>query len=186
MLDQILQWDQTLFFAINHSHFTWFDAFMPYYRHKVFWVPLYVFIIAFFIWNFPKNGLWIVFFALLTVGLSDTVSSQWIKKTVKRLRPCNDLEIQDQVTLRIRCGGGYSFTSSHATNHAAVAFFIFFLFKNHRRFWRWMVVFWAVTVGVAQIYVGVHYPLDVLTGLLIGTVIGWLLAGLFHRWLRLE
>ncbi len=186
MLEQILQWDQYLFFYINQTHLTWVDFLIPYYRHKVFWAPLYIFILAFWIWNFPRNGLWIIFFTILTVGISDHVSSEWIKKTVKRLRPCNDLEIQDQVTLRVRCGGGYSFTSSHASNHASVAFFIYFLFRKERRLWRILLLVWAVSVGLAQIYVGVHYPLDIIGGFILGSFIGWLVAITYHRFLRLE
>jgi len=186
MFEQILHWDQMLFFLINHSHLDWIDAFVPYFRHRIFWAPLYLFIIAFFIWNFPKNGLWMILFALLTVGVSDTVSSQWIKKSVKRSRPCNDIQIREDVTLRIRCGGGYSFTSSHATNHSALAFFIFFLFQHERKRWRYFLVLWAVAIGFAQVYVGVHYPIDVLVGLVLGTSIGWTLAKVYKRVLHLE
>ena len=127
-----------------------------------------------------------VLFALLTVGISDTVSSQWIKKNVKRLRPCNDAQISNEVVLRIRCGGGYSFTSSHATNHAAIAMFLFFIFGSERRLWRYLLVFWAISIGIAQIYVGVHYPLDVGVGLTIGALIGWMVSFSFHRLFNLE
>ena len=127
MLEQLLSWDQALFYAINNSHLPWLDGLMPYYRHKLFWVPLYIFIITFIIWNFPKNGLWILLFTILTIGISDTLSSKLIKKSVKRERPCNDMNVQGQVHLRVRCGGGYSFTSSHATNHAAIACFLYFI-----------------------------------------------------------
>ncbi|MCB0689150.1 MAG: phosphatase PAP2 family protein [Saprospiraceae bacterium] len=187
MLEHLLQWDEKLFFFINHANLHWIDHWVPYFRHKIFWAPLYIFILSFFIWNYPRNGLIIILFAVLTVGLSDTISSRWIKKNVERLRPCNDDHLKDEVTLRIRCGGGYSFTSSHATNHAALAFFIFFLFCNHgRRRWRYLLVLWAIAVGLAQIYVGVHYPLDVLGGILVGTAVGWLSAWTFRRYFSLE
>lgn len=186
MLDQLIHLDQELFFLINQSHLYWFDSIMPYFRHKIFWAPLYIFIITFLIWNFPRNGLLMILFVVLTIGVSDTVSSQWIKKTVQRSRPCNDAVIKDQVKLRIRCGGGYSFTSSHATNHAALAFFIFFLFKRGRRRWRYLLVLWAVAVGMSQIYVGVHYPLDVLGGFLLGTSIGAFMAFLYRRFFSME
>ncbi|MBK8506372.1 MAG: phosphatase PAP2 family protein [Saprospiraceae bacterium] len=173
-----------LFF--NQSHIGWLDAFMPYFRNKILWSPLYIFIIAFLIWNFPKNGLWMVLFALLTIGVSDTVSSQWIKKNVKRPRPCSDALIGHEVVLRIKCGGGYSFTSSHATNHAAIALFLFFTFGHERRLWRYLLVVWAITIGIAQIYVGVHYPLDVGAGLIIGSLIGWMMSLTFQRLFKLE
>lgn len=186
MWNQLLHLDQELFFTINQSHLYWLDSIMPYFRHKIFWAPLYIFIVTFLIWNFPRNGLLIILFTVLTVGLSDTASSQWVKKTVQRSRPCNDELIRDQVVLRIRCGGGYSFTSSHATNHAALAFFLFFLFRDESRVWRYLLLFWAFTVGMAQIYVGVHYPLDVLGGLILGGTIGTVLAYLYLRFFKLE
>jgi undecaprenyl-diphosphatase len=186
MLDQIIHWDQNLFFLINQSHLGWLDTFLPYFRSKIFWSPLYIYIVAFLIWNFPKNGLWIVLFALLTVGVSDTVSSKWIKKNVQRPRPCNDALIAHEVVLRIKCGGGYSFTSSHATNHAAIALFLFFTFMHERGLWRYLLVLWAISIGMAQIYVGVHYPLDVGAGLIIGSLIGWAMSFSYHRIFKLE
>lgn len=186
MLEHLLTWDEALFYTINNSHLPWIDQLMPYYRHKLFWAPLYIFFISFLIWNFPKNGLWILLFTILAVGVSDTISSKLIKKTVKRERPCNNLRVSEKVILRIRCGGGYSFTSSHATNHAALASFLYFIFQGVKKKWRALLLVWAVSIGVAQIYVGVHYPLDVVVGLLIGTGIGWLMAFTFQRFIKLE
>ncbi len=155
---------------------SWLDSFLPYYRHKLFWAPLYVFLLSFIIINFPKNNYQIIGFILLTLAISDSLSSHLIKKTVKRPRPCNEIRIMNQVVNRVRCGGGYSFTSSHATNHSALAFFIFFLFKRYASRWRLSFVIWAVSIGVAQIYVGVHYPVDVIVGLSLGALIGFLVS----------
>ncbi len=154
---------------------------MPYYRHKLFWAPLYIFLIAALMYNFPKYGLWMVLFAVITVGTSDTVSSKWIKHSVKRLRPCNDPVVKVRTFERVRCGGGYSFTSSHATNHGALAFFFFFLFQGFPKWWRWLGVGWAISIGIAQIFVGVHYPIDVLVGLTLGSLIGLIWAKVYQR-----
>ena len=186
MLDQLLQWDQILFYSINGSNLPFIDELMPYYRHKLFWAPLYLFLVSFIVWNFPKNGLWMLLFAVLTVGISDTVSSKFIKKSVKRVRPCNDSSVNQNVHLRVRCGGGYSFTSSHATNHAAIAFYIYFLFRQLKKKWMWLLPLWAITIGLAQIYVGVHYPLDVLAGLGVGTAIGMIMAFILRSRYQLE
>ncbi len=182
----IIDWDQSLFFWINGIENPYLDFFLPVYRHKLFWVPLYLFIVAFLLWNFSKNGLWAVLFAVLTIGVSDTVSSKFIKKSVQRVRPCNDMAISRQVTARIRCGGGYSFTSSHATNHAALAFFLVYLLQGIRHWWGRLLIAWALTIGISQIYVGVHYPSDVLAGWMIGGLIGWLMAKIFHSRLDLS
>jgi len=181
MLEQLLSWDQHIFFAINGYHSSFLDAVAPFYRHKVVWAPLYIFIIAATIWNFPKNGIWLVIFMLLTVGLSDMMSSTLIKKSVKRLRPCNDTEINVDVIQRVSCGGGYSFTSSHATNHTTIASFIFFAFTMVPRRWRLLLFFWAISISIMQVYVGVHYPLDILCGTLLGFGIGYLAAIVCNR-----
>ena len=187
MIDLLQSWDQSLFFLINGWDNAFFDAFVPLYRNKLFWAPLYVFILAFTFFNFPKNGIWMMMFMIITIIVSDTVSSKLIKNAVQRTRPCNDTEISNDVINRIRCGGGYSFTSSHATNHGALAFFMIFLFGNMlRRSWKWILVGWAVSIGVAQIYVGVHYPTDVIAGLIIGGLIGSVMAILYHRIFSLE
>ncbi len=185
-LEYLLSLDERLFLWINGFQSSWMDSFIPLYRHKLFWAPLYIFILTFLIWNFPRNGLWMILFIVLTIGFSDTISSQWIKKNVERLRPCNQPELKDEVISRIRCGGGYSFTSSHATNHAALASFLIFLLHGRKKWWGVLLALWAVTIGLSQVYVGVHYPLDILGGLFVGSLVGWLLAWLFHRRWQLE
>ncbi|MDH3649013.1 MAG: phosphatase PAP2 family protein [Saprospiraceae bacterium] len=179
MLEFFSTVDESIFFAINGLESKFLEALMPYYRHKLFWTPLYLVLMIGISKKFPINGLWIILFAVLCIGTSDTVSSKFIKKSVERLRPCNNIELRDQVKLRIRCGGGYSFTSSHATNHSALAFFIFFLLARPRRWWLWGLVVWAVSIGLAQVYVGVHYPLDVIAGFGLGGIIGALFSRIF-------
>ncbi|NND06181.1 MAG: phosphatase PAP2 family protein [Saprospiraceae bacterium] len=182
----IVEWDQWMFLSINGWENAFLDQIVPLYRHKLFWIPFYVFIVSFLVKNFPKNGLWMVLFAVITIGISDTASSQWIKKSVQRLRPCNDNTISKQVELRVRCGGGYSFTSSHATNHTALAFYLIILFQGMRKWWGWLLILWALSVGWSQIYVGVHYPLDVLAGSVLGAVIGTMLAWLYQTRFTLD
>ncbi len=181
MFEQLLIWDLHVFQWINGIDHSVLNGLMPYFRHKLFWVPLYIFLVVFLVMNFPRRGLWILLFAILSVGCSDTVSSKWIKNSVKRIRPCNDPDVMILTNARIRCGGGYSFTSSHAANHSTLAFFFFFLFSGMAPRWRWLAVGWASSIGLAQIYVGVHYPLDVVGGFLVGFLIGWLFAHLYHR-----
>lgn len=186
MIQQLLQLDQEVFIAINGISSSLLDQVIPFYRHKLFWVPLYVYIVVSLIRNFTQNGLWILLFITLGIGTSDTVSSKWIKNSVQRQRPCNDPALMDEVKLRIRCGGGYSFTSSHATNHGTLAFFLFFLLAEPRKWWSWALLIWALSIGMAQVFVGVHYPTDVLAGLVLGSVIGGMFALLYRSWFTLE
>jgi membrane-associated phospholipid phosphatase len=176
--------DQRLFFFINHTlHVGFLDDFMPYWRSMYFWVPLYVFFITYLAFNIGKNG-WILLLALvLTVGAADICSSRIIKNTVARVRPCNDIMIKDKVKLLVPCGGGYSFTSSHATNHfGAAVFLIFTFFKNNKKM-KWFLIGWAASIAFGQVYVGVHYPLDVLCGAILGSLIGFLGAFIYNKYL---
>ena len=150
-------------------------------RDAYVWIPLYIIIIVFFVWKFKWNGLIWFFWCGLTVGLSDLLSSQLIKKSIMRPRPCHIQEELVELVLRVPCGTGYSFTSSHATNHMALAVFIVlttaFLWKS----WRHIFVIWALIIGFAQIYVGVHYPADVASGFLLGGVVSFVSAWIYKK-----
>ena len=176
MID-LLQSDQYLFQLIN-SQWTnnWLDFIMPLLRNKYFCLPFYTFIISFALINFGKKGLYFLLFGVLTITIADTMSSKVIKNTIKRVRPCNDILFKDAVELRVDCGGGYSFTSSHATNHFALAMFILFTIGKRNRRIQWSLILWASSIAYAQVYVGVHYPLDVFIGSLLGIIIGTFVA----------
>lgn len=174
-LQTLQQWDSLLFQLINNGMSNpLFDAVLPYFREKWFWTPLYLFVAAFALQNFRKKGLAMVVGLAVVVGMADITSSQLVKKNVHRLRPCNDPALNESVMLRVSCGSGYSFTSSHAANHFAVAIFLTGLFGGLARWVRPVALCWATVVSFSQVYVGVHYPGDVFFGALLGTAIAWL------------
>jgi len=181
MLDQLISIDQEAFLSINQGlSNVFFDWLMPILRNKYTWAPLYLFIIIFCIKNYGKPGILIVLFTLITFGISDYTSSSVIKKSVQRVRPCNDIAFKDAVNIRVRCGGGYSFTSSHATNHFAIALFLIMVFYRRWKPILWLGITWAALISFAQVYVGVHYPLDVMAGALLGSLIGYLVGAVFR------
>lgn len=170
----LLELDQSLFALINGE---WtspiLDWILPVWREKLFWIPVYFFIMSFMVINFRKKGYWFIVFMMLTVGAADLVSNELVKKNVERLRPCREPSVTNERVL-VRCGSGYSFTSNHAANHFAVSMFL--IFTIGRRF-RWVVpaaLFWAASIAYGQVYVGVHYPLDVICGGILGTLIAYL------------
>ncbi|MFD2599842.1 phosphatase PAP2 family protein [Sphingobacterium corticis] len=182
MFERIIQIDQEVFLMFNQGASNpFFDWLLPILRNPFTWAPLYLFLIIFFIKHYGKMGVLIVAMTLVNFGVSDAVSSHLIKKTVKRVRPCNDEVFKQQVNLRVRASGGYSFTSSHATNHFAMAFFWIVLFRRRWKHVLWLGFLWAFMISISQVYVGVHYPLDILCGALLGTGIGILNGYLFHR-----
>lgn len=173
MLETLLELDYALFQLINQEwHTALLDAILPYWREKTTWIPLYLAVIVYAIWNYRWQGLLMVAMLLATVGLADTMSSKVIKKNVERLRPCKNPHLKSDVKLLVDCGSGYSFTSSHATNHFAIAIFLVLLWRRRHPFLRYILPFWAASIALAQVYVGVHYPLDILVGSLLGILIG--------------
>jgi undecaprenyl-diphosphatase len=121
-------------------------------------------------------------FAAGTVYLTDFVSSGIMKHAFIRLRPCNVAEYSSWIHVLV----GYrpqssSFTSSHAANHFGIAMFLFMTLKARFKKWPAFLFFWAFLISFAQVYVGVHYPLDIIAGAVIGIVIGYLSGKLFNR-----
>jgi undecaprenyl-diphosphatase len=114
---------------------------------------------------------WILLGALLLVLTSDQLSANLIKNIVQRLRPCNNPELKNQLRLLVPCGGGFSFISAHATNHFAIAFFIS-SFYNEIKWAKLLALLWAFAIAFSQVYVGVHYPFDVICGAALGLLLG--------------
>jgi membrane-associated phospholipid phosphatase len=177
------QADRWVFQLINRQ-LSWsgFDGLLPLWRTPEFWTPLYLFLLLFMLLNFRKKaGWWIVYF-IITVSLMDTVGNKLIKQTVQRLRPCNDPDMMASLILRVpNCGTGYSFISNHAANHFAMAMFAFLTIGAVAGRWRWLFFVWAFSIGWAQIYVGVHYPTDVVAGATAGLLLGGGMGYAFNK-----
>jgi len=181
-MSTLIQQDIALFFKINGQwHTTFLDWLLPLLRNQFFWSPLYLFALVFMLINFRKKGFWWIAFFLFTFAITDMLSSSVIKPWVGRLRPCADPYLTDSVRLLVGCGGPYSFTSSHATNHFGMAMFAFNTLLFIPRMWRWLFFIWAFCIAYAQIYVGVHFPLDITCGALLGCSIGACTAWAFNK-----
>lgn len=157
-----------------------FDVIIPWLREPLFWAPIYLFIIGFCLFNFGKKGYFIIVFLALAAGSADFISNTLIKKNVERLRPCRALQ-NDEVITRVHCGSGYSFTSNHAANHFTISWYLIFLLPVNRRGLKLVLGVWAFSVAFAQVYVGVHYPLDVISGGLLGICLAYFWSILFKR-----
>lgn len=182
MLEELLKIDQQLFHAINTGlSNTFFDWLMPILRDRYTWIPLYIFIIAFAIKTYKLKGLYLVLFLGAAVGLADFGSATILKPAFNRIRPCNDVEIQQTMVIRVPCGSGKSFPSTHASDHFAIAIFMLVIFYKK---WKPIIpiaIIWAAFICFAQVYVGVHYPIDVTVGMLFGSMIGFIVAKLFIK-----
>ena len=180
ILSPLLRFDHWLFDKINQEWISpAFDLVMPVVRQEEIWYPFYVFLLVFALYNFRMKGLWWTGTLIMTVIISDLISSSLIKSLIFRYRPCQDPDIMDGVRLLVNyCPPHSGFPASPASNHFAAAWFIF-ITLNQTGSWRWLLFLWALTIGYGQIYVGVHYPLDVAGGIILGTAIGLGMSSFF-------
>ena len=178
-----MQWDQLLFEKINSDWSNpFFDAVMPFLRNSIHWMPLYLFVLVFVLANFKIKGLWWFVFFLSTIALTDMTGTYVFKHEFERLRPCNDPALADHLRLLLKqCSGGYSFVSNHAANHFGMGTFFFITFRHILKNWVWLGLFWAGLIAYAQVYVGVHYPMDVFAGGLLGLAFGIAMGSFFNK-----
>ncbi len=180
--EQVLRFDHWLFSKINQDWTnSFFDFIFPYLRQAELWIPLYLFLFVLALTNFRLKGFWWGACVGMTAVISDLFSSHLMKIFFFRLRPCQNPALADQMRVLVNyCPKSSSFTSSHACNHFALAFFIF-LTLNRTAPWRWLFLLWAFLISYAQVYVGVHYPFDVLSGGVFGCGIGYLMTIFFQK-----
>ncbi|MES1198197.1 MAG: phosphatase PAP2 family protein [Chitinophagaceae bacterium] len=176
------QWDKWLFIQIN-NYWTnpFFDTVMPFIRNPLVWAPLYLFFLLFVLLNFKTKGLWWFVLVLSTVALTDLTGTYIFKHSFQRLRPCSDPDFIGHVRLLLKHCGGYSFISNHAANHFGMATFIFITLRHNFRNWAWIAILWAACIAYAQVYVGIHYPLDVFCGALLGMIFGLSMGVFFNK-----
>lgn len=181
--DTLIQWDHSLFETINSDWANpFFDRLMPFMRQSKNWIPLYVLTLLFLLYKYGWKSLWWVLFFGLTVALTDSTGTYLFKHNIERLRPCRDPEFASHVRLLLKqCAGGYGFISNHAANHFGMAAFFFITFKPVCGRWVWLAMAWAITIAFAQVYVGVHFPLDVLAGALLGLCFGLTTGYIFNK-----
>jgi membrane-associated phospholipid phosphatase len=183
LLSWFVEWDRSLFVKLN-SEWTnpLFDAVMPWLRHSAIWAPLYLFILFFVVLNFKTRSSWWILFFITTVALTDMTGTYVFKHNFERFRPCSGHDIDLYVRLLLeKCSGGYGFVSNHAANHFGMAAFFYFSFRKIIPHFAWLGFVWAGLIAYAQVYVGVHYPLDVICGALLGIFSGLFTGYIFNK-----
>ncbi len=179
MLEKVSDWDESLFLWLNQYHSEFLDPIMFTLTQTYFWIPFYIFLI-FLVWKaYGKQGWWVILGVLFSILLADQITSSVMKPFFERLRPCHEEFLNGMIHNYGKCGGMYGFASSHAANSFAIATALYFGLSFKFPSVKWLFL-WAVFFSYTRIYLGVHYPGDVIVGGFIGIISG--LAGyhLFH------
>lgn len=187
LLQQLLHTDYQILLFVNrvmiHPVLDRLTLFM---RESIFHVPLYLFLLVYVLQQFGKKGIWWLLGAFALVSFSDLISSHFIKDYFDRPRPCRDPFLVHQIRFLAKyCGANGSFTSSHAVNHFAFAAYTYFTLRKSSPWFKYLFI-WAACIAYSQVYVGVHFPSDVVVGGLLGMLFGWIAARLANQALSLH
>ena len=173
-MDFLINIDKWLFYIINGQ---WtnslFDSFFPFITLQKNWTILYVVLSLWLLWKGGKRGRIAIILLAITIIFADQFSSNLLKNVVERLRPCNDIIT---VRLLVNCGPGFSFPSSHAVNSFAAAFILSRFYSENK------YIFYTIAALIAysRVYVGVHYPFDIIAGAIIGIIIAYIIVIIYE------
>ena len=179
-MEVLLSWDKALFLWLNGLGTPSFDWFWMMMTHRASNILVYFGLWLFFGFRYSwKTAVYLLLFAGLLVLCTDQLTNLF-KVQVGRLRPCYDEEIKTLVRLvKPSCGGRYSFFSGHASNSFALAVFFGLIFEEFYRFLLPTLLFIAFLIAYSRVYIGVHFPLDIFAGAVVGSLIG---LGIFRLW----
>ncbi len=183
-MEQLIKLDKDLFSFLNNLYTPWLDQCMYYMTNTYFWIPLHVALLYLIVKVYGKRSWIIILGLILVIVATDQVTTGLMKPYFLRLRPTHDPELQDIVhTVNNYKGGLYGFASSHAANTFGVAMFLWLLLKPKYP-WVVFLFLWATLVTYTRIYLGVHFPGDIVVGGLIGIGFGWMGTLLVNSMLR--
>lgn len=179
-MDQIKHWDEQLFLYLNQHHQDWLDPILATLTGKLIWLPLYAFFLFLILKYFKKSSIWILAGVGLAILMADQTASGLMKPFFERLRPCHEPALEGLIYNYGGCGGMYGFVSSHAANTFALAAYMNLAFHNRIKGLGWIFL-WAALISYTRVYLGVHYPLDIIVGALVGLLSGWIAWFLINK-----
>jgi len=192
MIERLEELDTEILLLINGFNSPFLDTIMWQISHQLIWIPLFIYILYF---AYTKGNLKSLLFFMIGVGicflLADRLSVIGFKNIFLRYRPTHNLNLKGTLHLHsfsdgsFYKGGQYGFVSSHASNFFALSTYLFFTFRNYSKWWG-LLFLWASIIGYSRIYLGVHYPLDVLGGAILGIIIGYITFKIIDKFTPLK
>jgi len=178
MIDFLKDIDTQLFLFLNGINGPIGDFVMYWLSHRFIWIPLYAFLLFLLFRHYGIKALIMLVLIVLLITISDQASVHLFKNVFQRLRPCHEPALEGMVYTLGRCGGRFGFISSHASNSFALATFMALVLWNKVRTMAVIMLVWAAMVSYSRVYLGVHYPGDIIAGALVGATEALLIFGL--------
>ncbi len=165
--------DKQLFIDINSIHSPFWDSIMLFMSAKLVWIPFYMAIVGYIIYRYRRRSIPMLLLAVAAIGLADFIASGLFKPYFARLRPCHDPDLAALVNIVKGCGGQFGFMSSHAATTFALAVFFNLVLPARYRIFKLLLLVWALLICYSRVYLGVHYPFDVLGGAVLGSLLAY-------------
>lgn len=179
MLDKILSLDEHLFIFLNGLGSESYDGLWLMITKQTSWIPLFILLLYLIFKKFgTKQTLYLLLFVAVLIVISDQTANVF-KNGFQRLRPCSNPEINSFIRI-VKSSATFSFFSGHAANSMAVTTFLYLIFKKDFKYF-WLLFLWPIIFAYSRIYLGLHYPLDIMCGYLCGATMGFLMFKLYQK-----
>lgn len=173
MFETLVNYDIKILVFLNSLGSESYDGIWLIITKQIYWTPLFLYLLYLVHKKIGlKNTLILMVFVAILITATDQITNLF-KNHFQRLRPCNDPEVNSIIRL-VKESKSFSFFSGHAANSSAVAMFLYLNFKKNYRYF-WLIFLWPLVFAYSRIYLGLHFPSDILTGYLFGTLLGFLM-----------
>ena len=174
MIEQLLEYDTELLIFLNNLGSTRWDAFWMAYTTKFNWIPVYAILLYLLYKQLGVKPLLVTLVVVAAMVLFTDQITNVFKHGVQRYRPCQLEGLVDKIRLvKSGCGGRYGFFSAHASNSMALAIYIGLMLRYRFKYLKWILIVWAILMAYSRVYIGVHYPLDIICGMIFGALSGY-------------